>query len=67
MVEFRLSMDNNALDVWIDGKNVGSIQRHQERAPRFVTWGSVASTSIPLDDLEQICEKLKDYAKTPVS
>ncbi len=71
MVEFRLTADNNALDVWLYGKHIGAIQRHPGRNPRFVTRGSMVSipleASIPLDELEQICKKLKDYAQTPVS
>lgn len=56
-LEFRMTIDEHARDVFGDGKFIGSIQWHPDRPPRVV-WHTDKLFSITLHDLQKIVEKL---------
>lgn len=62
MIKFNWSADADAMDVEIDGKVIGSIQRHKDGPAKFVLWGPVFTT-ITLTHLQLIVRELESQKR----
>lgn len=63
-LEFRMTMDQHARDVFRDGTFICSIQWYPERSPRIV-WRINILSSITLCELKEIVKELSSYSRTP--
>lgn len=58
---FHMTMDNNSLEIRLDGKFIGYRQKHPEREPRVILWGR-PENFLTMHQMEMCVAKLKEFA-----